>query len=117
MPRSAQRFANPVPSSQDHPYQGQTLEVLAKIVVHSGLIVFGLMAVGKILPYQIAQSQKLEAMEGEVAQMQQRVNQLRADYELDSQPQANQRIAQEEGNMIGTNQRRVIWIDPEATQP
>lgn len=115
MPRSAQDSSTPVPSAPEHRYQGQTFEVLAKIAVNSGLIVFGLMAVGKILPYQMAQAEKLAAMEMEVAQMQQRVNQLQAEYELDSQPHATRRIAQEEGNMIGANQRRVIWIDPEAT--
>jgi hypothetical protein len=48
----------------------------------------------------------------EVKQTKQRVNDLQVTYKLNSDPKQLQRIAQEQGNLIATNQRRIVWLKP-----
>lgn len=87
-------------------------EAGAKIAVNLILLAFALGAIAKLVPYQLSQLQKLHALEAEVAQLAARVKELQLEQERDRQPQARQRIAQEEANLIAANQRRIIWIKP-----
>ncbi len=91
-------------------------EAVAKIGVNTLLLIFGILAIAKMIPHQLSQLQKLSALEAEVSRLEQRVNQLKLEQERDRQPQARQRIAQEEANLIAANQRRIIWVKPEATK-
>ncbi|BAC07751.1 hypothetical protein [Thermosynechococcus vestitus] len=91
-------------------------EAAAKIAVHLVLLVFGLGAIAKLVPYQRSQLQKLHALEAEVAQLEARVKELQREQERDRQPQARRRIAQEEANLIGANQRRIIWVQPNTSK-
>lgn len=87
-------------------------EAGAKIAVNLILLAFALGAIAKLVPYQLSQLQKLHALEAEVAQLEARVKELQLEQERDRQPQARQRIAQEEANLIAANQRRIIWVQP-----
>ncbi|MFN4279362.1 hypothetical protein [Thermosynechococcus sp.] len=87
-------------------------EAAAKITVNLVLLAFGLGAIAKLVPYQLTQLQKLHALEAEVAQLEARVQELQRELERDRRPQARQRIAQEEANLIAANQRRIIWVQP-----
>ncbi len=101
-------------SSQSATIPPTVWEVLAKIGVNMVLLTFAVGAIAKIVPHQLSQLEKLSALEAEVQELKQRVNQLKQEQERDRQPQARQRIAQEEANLIAANQRRIIWLQPEA---
>ncbi|XFA73164.1 hypothetical protein RYO59_001402 [Thermosynechococcaceae cyanobacterium Okahandja] len=91
-------------------------EAAAKIGVNTVLLTFALVAIAKIIPQHLSQLEKLHALEAEVQQLEQRVTQLKLEQERDRQPQARRRIAQEDANLIAANQRRIIWLKPEATK-
>ncbi|URR35310.1 hypothetical protein NBE99_11800 [Thermosynechococcus sp. HN-54] len=88
-------------------------EASAKIAVNLLLLAFALGAIAKLVPYQLSQLQKLHALEAEVTKLEERVKALQREQERDRQPQARQRIAQEEANLIAANQRRIIWVQPQ----
>lgn len=91
-------------------------EAGAKITVNLVLLAFALGAIAKLVPYQRSQLQKLHALEAEVGQLEARVKELQLKQERDRQPQARQRIAKEEANLIAANQRRIIWVHPKNPQ-
>jgi cell division protein FtsB len=74
-----------------------------------GMAIAGL---AQLVPQSLSDHAKLQSLDTEVKQTKQRVHDLQATYKLNADPKQFQRIAQEEGNLIATNQRRIVWLKP-----
>lgn len=90
-------------------------EIVVKVLINLGIIAAGLVALSQLLPYYLTQREKLTNLEAAHKEAQARVNQLQTSYHQDNQPQALERIAQEEANLIRPNQRRIVWVKPGVT--
>ncbi len=87
-------------------------EIVIKVLVNLGIIGGGLVALSQLLPYYFSQQEKLAALETAEKAAQTRVEQLKTELHQDRQPQAIERIAQEEANLIRPDQRRIVWVKP-----
>lgn len=116
MTAPAPKSASPVRSKRNlsltakHRHIGR--EFTIKVLINGGIIAAGLVALSQLVPYYLSQREKLTNLEAAQKEAQARVNQLKANYQQDSQPQALERIAQEEANLIRPNQRRIVWVKP-----
>ncbi len=87
-------------------------EILTKVLVNLGLVGGGLVALMQLLPYYFSQQEKLTALEQAEKAAQARVTQLQQELKQDRHPQAQERIAQEDANLIRPDQRRIVWVKP-----
>ncbi|AFY61500.1 hypothetical protein [Synechococcus sp. PCC 6312] len=87
-------------------------EIIVKVLINLGIVTAGLVALTQLLPYYLAQREKLTNLEAAQKEAQARVNELKVHYQQDNQPQAIERIAQEDANLIRPNQRRIVWVKP-----
>lgn len=90
-------------------------EIIVKVLLNLGILTAGLVALTQLVPYYLSQREKLTNLEAAQKEAQAHVNQLNANYQQDSQPQALERIAQEEANLIRPHQRRIVWVKPGVT--
>jgi hypothetical protein len=63
-----------------------------------------------LIPHQMTQQAKLQELRSEESHMAQNLENLKQDYERSKSPEMAQRIAQEQGNLMRVNQKRVLWI-------
>jgi uncharacterized membrane-anchored protein YhcB (DUF1043 family) len=78
------------------------------VMVTTGLV--------RLVPRAIAQQQQLQAIEQDRDRLDQRVQQLQADFGYRFDPQQAQRIMQEQSNRVAPRQVQVIWLDPDQQQ-
>lgn len=104
-------------SSKGRNQRIRAIEALTVFGVNVTLASVAIVAVARLVPYNISQQQKLQTLQQEVIQANHRVQRLESDHQRFADPQARMEIAQEENNLIGANQRRVIWIPSQGQQP
>lgn len=63
-----------------------------------------------LIPYQMTQQAKLQELRSEESNMAQSLENLKQEYERSKSPEVAQRIAQEQGNLMRINQKRVFLI-------
>lgn len=97
-------------SSRHADHRSQAIESLAMAGVNLFLVGIAVVSLVQLLPQAFLDKAKLNALQTELKQTQQRVSELQANYQRDSDPQQFNRIAQEENNLIAPNQRRVVWL-------
>ncbi|MGB3515373.1 MAG: hypothetical protein WBA43_02885 [Elainellaceae cyanobacterium] len=106
---SALRSRRPVRS----PHRGVTAEVSTKVVVNVCLVVVSSVALVKLIPNTLRQQAQLEELQAEVTYLNQDVEQLRIEFNAYFDTTQTERLAQEEGQLLKPNQRRVVWLDPQ----
>ena len=70
-------------------------------------------AIANLLSHHISQQEKLTEIRAEVVEAEYRVNQLREDFNSNFDAYASPKLIQEHSEKIESNQRRLIWIEPE----
>ena len=92
------------------------MELTAKIVVNSLLSAAAIVTLIKLLPYQLSQQTKLNEVNIEVKEAEERVNELRDSFRRNFDPQQSRKIMQEQSPMVDPQQRRIIFIEPSPTK-
>jgi hypothetical protein len=75
----------------------------------------GLVAVSalvRLVPYNMMQSTKLKELRTEVAEVEGRVDVLRAEFKRNFDPQQALNVMQEQSARMHPNQRQIIWLTP-----
>jgi uncharacterized protein YpmB len=109
------------PTSSSHPprryqpkrtYRTQVLEVTTQLGVNLVLGGFAAVSLIHLIPYQLKQQAKLQTLQAEVKSAQSRVDLLQAQYQNSLNPQTVSQIVEQQNNLIRTNQRKIVWVEP-----
>ncbi len=106
------RSSNPAQTSRQANHRSHAVESVIMLGVNLFLGGIAIAGLAQLVPQSLSGQTKLQSLDTELKQAKQRVNDLQTTYKLNSDPKQFERIAQEEGNMIATNQRRIVWLNP-----
>jgi hypothetical protein len=95
--------------TKDHPH-GQFWESGVMLGMNILLMGTAIVTLAHLIPYQMTQQAKLQELRSEESNMAQNLEDLRQEYEQSKSPEVAQRIAQEQGNLMRANQKRVFLI-------
>jgi uncharacterized membrane protein (DUF106 family) len=84
--------------------------VALKLAANTVLSVIAIAALVKLIPYQLAQQEKLKEVRVEVHELETRVNQLRANFSRNFDASQAKKVMQEQSPRIDPNQRRIVWV-------
>jgi outer membrane murein-binding lipoprotein Lpp len=105
-------------------HQLTAAEVGVKLTVNTVLAIVAGVTLVRLVPHNLSQQSKLDALKVEVATLETRVNQLEADFTRQFDPQQAKSIMQEQSVRVDPQQRRIVWQrslssnqQPEAVQP
>ena len=88
------------------------LEASFVLGVNTLLAGVGIYTLLNLVPHQVAQHQKLQALRSETEQTSQRVEQLKNDYKSSFSAREQKRIAEEQGYLTGEKQLKLNWQKP-----
>jgi outer membrane murein-binding lipoprotein Lpp len=112
-PRSSRRAASR--RSPRSPYRAAAIEGSMRLGVNLVLGIVAISALVRLLPYNLAQQQRLNEIRSEVAKLDQQVDQLRAEFNRHFDPQQTMHVMQEQSARVNPNQRQIIWLSPSST--
>ncbi|MBE9177761.1 hypothetical protein IQ268_04095 [Oculatella sp. LEGE 06141] len=95
-------------------HQVAAAEVGVKVAVNCVLALVAGVTLIRLVPYNLAQHDKLQELEGEVATLDSRVKLLQADFNRQFDPQQAKSVMQEQSARVDPQQRRVMWLRPTA---
>jgi len=78
------------------------------------LSIAAIVSLCQLIPYQLAQVQKLKEMRAEVSRTENRVNRLKSQLHQNLDPKQTSRIVEEQSNLIEVQQMKVVWVKPQA---
>ena len=93
-------------------HQWVVAEILLKLGLNSVLLVAAIAALLRLWPYHQIQQAKLEQVKMQVQETEQRVAELRSDFNRSFDPRQSRKIMEEQTPRIGANQRRLILMAP-----
>jgi len=92
----------------------QLLEASTILGVNLLLSIAAIVSLCQLIPYQLAQVQKLKEMRAEVSRTENRVNRLKSQLHQNLDPKQTSRIVEEQSNLIEVQQMKVVWVKPQA---
>lgn len=95
-------------------HQAIVTEITVKLAVNGLLAGVAIIALAKLIPYNLQQRDELQQLQSEVTEVQQRVDKLQADLDRQLDPQQASSIMQEQSYRVDPNQRQVVWLAPGA---
>jgi hypothetical protein len=105
----------PIHSTTSLPqHKAQAIESAFILGLNSLLIGVGIYTLWHLVPHQLTQYHKLQALRAETVQTSTHVEQLKNDYQRSFSTLEQQRIAEEQGYLIGEKKLKVNWQQPEA---
>lgn len=110
--RRSNRLTQRSPRLRQDRHTGVGLEVAIKLGVNVAMAIVALSALARLIPYNLAQTQQLDALQAEVQATQSRVDALQASLEKNFDPQRSRQVMQEQSHLFDPNQKRVIWLRP-----
>ncbi|MEB3225028.1 MAG: hypothetical protein VKJ86_04410 [Synechococcus sp.] len=117
-PRSPKPRSPQVRSSAVHHAHKHKLvfwELVAKISVNCLLTGVAIASIAQLLPAQVNQQQRLVTLKGEVNEAEERVKQLRTEFNRNFDAYAGDKLMQEHTLKVDPKQRRIIWVAPKQT--
>lgn len=121
--RSSRRLAphvNQVNRSSLHrsprrdPHRAATFETATRLGVNAVLGIVAISTLVKLIPYVMDQQEKLHEIRSEVAEIEGRVDRLRAEFDRNFDPNQTMNVMREQSARLNPNQRQIIWMDPSA---
>ncbi|GAC1459922.1 MAG: hypothetical protein NVS2B14_06580 [Chamaesiphon sp.] len=113
---SRHKIRRPSPSHRRYSsYWGLASETTAKLVVNGVLSSAAIAGIIQLLPFQLTQKAKLQEIQAEVKQTEQRVNRLDINFSRGFDPQQAQSIMQEQSHRVDPTQHQVILVDKKAS--
>ena len=88
----------------------QAVEAAAVLMFNLTLIGFAVYALSNLVPYQLTQTAKLDALKNEAKQTAANIQQLEQSYERSFDPEEAIRIAEEQGHLIRADKQRIVWV-------
>lgn len=85
-------------------------EVSLKILANSILSVVAIVALVRLIPYQLKQEAKIQEVKREAQETQSRVSKLRENFNRNFDPAQSRKIMQELTPKVDPNQRRIFFI-------
>ena len=101
--------------SQPRSYKAVRAEAATKLVVNGVLLTAAIAALTKLIPYYFNQQVKLQEIQTEVGQTEEKVNHLSSDFHRNFAPQQAERVMQEQTTRVEPNERPIVWLDQDAT--
>ncbi|MGF1672227.1 MAG: hypothetical protein ACFCUV_00890 [Rivularia sp. (in: cyanobacteria)] len=89
-------------------YQIMALETTVKIGVNLAISAAAVSALTQLLPHHWTGQEKLRQLRTEVNTTQERVNNLRAEFDQTFDSRQANRVMQQQGNLIPLNQKRIV---------
>jgi hypothetical protein len=120
LPKSVAQAPPAAPPRQIHSttnlpqHKEQAIESAFVLGLNSLLIGVGIYTLWHLVPHQLAQYHKLQALQAETVQASTHVKQLKSDYQRSFSVLEQRRIAEEQGYLIGEKKLKVNWQQPEA---
>lgn len=87
-------------------------EIVFKMGLNGILLMGAIAALVRLLPYQQVQQAKLEEVQMQVRETEQRVAELRMDFNRSFDPQESRKIMEEQTPRLFPNQRHIILTEP-----
>jgi cell division protein FtsB len=106
---SAVRSRRPVRAT----HRAITVEVGIKITVNLCLVAASGVALTRLIPHTLRQQTQLQALQAEVTYLDRQVADLRLEFNAYFDAAQIERLAQEDGQWLKPNQRRVVWTRPQ----
>ena len=75
------------------------------------LSIASIVAIAKLVPYQLSQLEKLEDIRAKTGALEVEVQQLRKDFTRNFDSHQIRKVMQEQSPFIAPNQRRIYWKD------
>lgn len=111
--RSYRRLAPRVRRSpRRDPQRAITFEASARLGVNVLLGVMAISALIKLLPYNLAQQERLREIRSEVAELDGQVDRLQAEFDRNFDPHQTLEVMREQSARLTPTQRQIIWMDP-----
>ena len=87
-------------------------EILFKLGLNGIFVIVSIMAIVRLLPYQQTQQAKLNQIEMQVQETEERVKQLRSDFNRSFDPSQSRKIMEELSPRHNPHQRKIILTEP-----
>ena len=87
------------------------VEIIVKLLLSWVLAIGALSALVKLVPYHFSQQAKLQEIDAQVQETEQRVTKLRAELNRNFDPQQMQNLMEEYSPRLAPNQSRVFWLN------
>lgn len=111
--RSRQRNRKRPEQNFQPEHQWLMWEILFKLGLNSIFVIVSVVAVMRLLPYQQTQEAKLEEIQMQVQETEERVKQLRTDFNRSFDPSQSRKIMEELSPRHDPQQRTIILTQPE----
>jgi hypothetical protein len=106
---------------QSRPAPGQqaiAAEATTKLFANALLSVIAVVALFKLLPYNLSQQKSLDDLQSKVVEVEKRVDVLQSDFNHHFDPKQARLVMQEESTRVDPGQRQIVWLKPQvAPQP
>lgn len=102
------------PTGRQSSQTPQLLEASTILGVNLLLSIAAIVSLCQLIPYQLAQVQKLKEMRAEVSRTENRVNRLKSQLQQNLDPKQTSRIVEEQSNLIEVQQMKVVWVKPKS---
>lgn len=97
-------------------HQVVAVEITTKLLVNGILSLAAIVALVKLLPYQLLQQEKLHEVRVKVEETEIRVNSLRENFSRNFDPSQSKNVMQEQSSRVDPNRRRVFWLNYSKSQ-
>lgn len=111
--KSHRRKARKLQSRSQPLFVARATETATVLGVNLALIGTCLYTLGNLLPHQLTQEAKLQEIKGEVSRTTNHIEQLKQDHQRSLIPEVSRRMSEEQGHLIRTNKRNLVWIKPQ----
>lgn len=115
--RQGDRRARRIRSRHRDSQRGDAMESIAMLSVNVLLMMVALIALVKLIPYNLAQRTKIQTLELEVSALQERVNNLRGHFSRYADPQQTESVMREQSDRMREGQARIIWLERTEMKP
>ena len=90
-------------------HQQIEFEVKIKLLVNGLLSIASIVAIAKLVPYQLSQLENLEDIRAKTEALDIEVQELRKDFNRNFDSYQTRKVMQEQSPFIAPNQRRIYW--------
>lgn len=108
-PKTLQSKRRRPPKPPGNKHQELAIEIKLKIIANIILSLAAIAALVKLVPYQLAQQEKLQQVHQDVKEREARVGRLRQHFSRNFDPNQMRKIMQEQSPFIDIHQRRVFF--------
>jgi hypothetical protein len=111
-PLEPRRIPRTVRRSHRHSLGAVAGETTVKVAVNAVLCAAAISGLVQLLPYHLSQQTKLREVRAEVKRAEERVKNLRSDFNRSFDPGQAKSVMREQSTRVDPTQRQIVWQDP-----